>query len=736
MKQHIFVFLGFVILTLFLTYPVAFHVTGSLAGGLGDPGVITWTLSRNIHKLSAGMGDFFDANIFFPHKNTLAYSEDYIGTSIFAFPVMKLTGNPVFTYNLMFLCSFVLSGFFMYLLCFYFTKNKFAGVVSGIIFAFMPFKFDHICHLHLLSSQWMPLTFLCLHKFFDRKDYRYLLLSCGFFILQSLFCRQYFLYLYFFVGLYFIFEVSRKGNFLNLQVWLRLFIFCLITSAVLIPSFLPYVKIKNALGLSRSLLDARYYSANITSYLSVPLTNLVWSFLNKHFWKPEGNLFPGLAAFVLCLAGIFYKLIRSNTASPIKLKFYLLCMVLAFVFSLGPEIYLGRLHVGAGPFIFLYRYLPGFDGVRVPSRFFIMFSLSLALFAGFGICYIKRKSLKIAITALIIVEYISLPLGTVSVETNKNNIPEVYRWLSGQGENFTIMELPVPLQMDMWKQNIEYMYFSIYHRKNLVNGFSSYFPPEFESLAYIAEKEFPSDRSLDVFSYFKIKYIIIHSDKYPGKKWGKMKEKIKLYPDRLMLIKQYDSDFVYVLNARGSLADGQFSYFTMYLDSYPDRNSSDLKNNLAGFNRLFYFNKSELNFQAEFASDNFFCKYYGWAGAEDWGCWGVGEESILTLYFPEDAPKRMTVEWAPPPNDTQGSQKVKIYLNGSFLQEYNFKSKDYWNTEKNCFNFEACAVEIPGVLLNHKLEELKFVYDHYHRMRSRYDSRKLSAGFKTIKFSY
>jgi hypothetical protein len=158
-----FIFSG---LALLMTFPLVLNM-GSGVRGLGDPLLNTWILSWNIHKLGQlDFSNFFDANIFFPHKRTLAYSELLLPQSVAAFPVMLILGNPIFAHNFALLFGLIASGLGMYFLAFALTKNHFGGIVAGVIFAFSPFMLAHVLQIQLLTAGGIPMTFLFLHKFF------------------------------------------------------------------------------------------------------------------------------------------------------------------------------------------------------------------------------------------------------------------------------------------------------------------------------------------------------------------------------------------------------------------------------------------------------------------------------------------------------------------------------------------------------------------------------------------
>mgnify|MGYP006202309969 CR=1 FL=1 len=60
-----------------------------------DNHLFIWTLAWNTHALTSDPLGVFDANIYYPQRLTLAYSENLLGSTPFAAPVIWLTGNPV-----------------------------------------------------------------------------------------------------------------------------------------------------------------------------------------------------------------------------------------------------------------------------------------------------------------------------------------------------------------------------------------------------------------------------------------------------------------------------------------------------------------------------------------------------------------------------------------------------------------------------------------------------------------
>ncbi len=356
MRSRILVLLFFCILTVTLTWPVSLQM-GTAIRDPGDPLLNTWILAWDVHQLLTSPGKLFEANIFYPHESTLAYSEHMFANSLIALPVIAITGKPILGYNTVFLLSFIIAGIGMYCLVFYLTASRFAGIVSGMIFAFCPYRFDHLSHLQLLTNHWMPFTFLYLHRFFDGKKYKDLLLFTLFFVLQCLSCGYYAVFLSVCIGFMFLWFIFRRK--LCRKQFIGMFIFLLLAGGSLYPFYKPYARVREEMNFVRSLSEVKYYSAQAKSYLSASPSNHLYGSLNRVFGDHEKNLFPGLAAIFLSVYGFFSwrkRACRGGIARPEgKPKFYFIDVLIlisvvfgfAVLISGGFSFDIGRLHFSA-----------------------------------------------------------------------------------------------------------------------------------------------------------------------------------------------------------------------------------------------------------------------------------------------------------------------------------------------------------------------------------------------------
>jgi hypothetical protein len=99
----------FVVLTAVMTWPQVLRMTDGVHDP-GDPLMVTWVLGWVAHQLPRAPAHIFDANIFYPERNTLAYSEVLLVPGLFAAPLHWLGVSPILIYNLVLLSGFAIAG--------------------------------------------------------------------------------------------------------------------------------------------------------------------------------------------------------------------------------------------------------------------------------------------------------------------------------------------------------------------------------------------------------------------------------------------------------------------------------------------------------------------------------------------------------------------------------------------------------------------------------------------------
>ena len=176
----------YAVLTVALAYPLARHAADSVLSVNADTDFFLWALSWDTYAFTHHPFSIFDANIFSPQPRTLAYSENLIGSGIFAAPILWLTDNPVLAMNLVALLSCLLCGIGAYVLARRVGVGSPAAVLSGVIFAFAPPRFLRLDQLFLTTIAWVPFGLAYLHTYLDEGNRFDLRMAVFFLTLQAL----------------------------------------------------------------------------------------------------------------------------------------------------------------------------------------------------------------------------------------------------------------------------------------------------------------------------------------------------------------------------------------------------------------------------------------------------------------------------------------------------------------------------------------------------------------------
>jgi hypothetical protein len=166
--MHLLVAGGYLLLTLVLTYPIAFDLFSQVPGG-GDAWQHIWNLWWVKHALlDLHTNPYHTDLIYYPDGVNLYLHTLVLTAGLIGIPIQLLGLGLIPTYNLIILMSFVLAGYGAFLLCHYLTRHTWASFVGGFVFAFAPYHFAHLLgHMNLASLQWIPFYVLLLLKALD-----------------------------------------------------------------------------------------------------------------------------------------------------------------------------------------------------------------------------------------------------------------------------------------------------------------------------------------------------------------------------------------------------------------------------------------------------------------------------------------------------------------------------------------------------------------------------------------
>jgi hypothetical protein len=491
-----------------LAFAAAILMTWPLTAGLGSVGRVNsgdgrfsiWNVAWVAHALTTAPSKVYDANIFYPHRGALAYSEANLGAGALAVPVWAATHNPYAAHNAVVLFAFASSVVATWLLVRRISGDGGAAAVGALLFAFCPFLFTHTAHIQLLMCAGIPLSMLMAHRLVDRPSPgRGVALGCALAV-QGLACAYYGIFAGLMVGFATLFYAVSRRLWRDPRYWIGIVVAAATSIVLVLPFFLPYVRLQQDEGFRRSLDDARMYSGFLRSYLASGANAHRWMLPLLGTWNNEA-LFPGFVAVVLGLGGL-----AVAARSPMKEKretalLYGTLGLLAFWASLGPRAVL---------YTVLFRTVPVFSFLRAPGRMGLVVALALAVMAGFAVEHLRsrvplrRRAVTVGLIVLALVDLNALPLDWRRAEP----VPAGYTLLAGLPRG-PVAEFPFFDRRIDFHIHTRYMLFSVYHWQPLLNGYSDYIPPDFRSLATTLAS-FPSPEAFAALRDRRTRYIVLH----------------------------------------------------------------------------------------------------------------------------------------------------------------------------------------------------------------------------------
>jgi len=490
-----------------MTYPQVLHLRDGVHDD-GDPLLNAWALAWVAHELPVAPRHLFDANIFYPERRTLAFSETLLAPGLAAAPLRWAGLGPILVYNVVFLSGFIVSGMGAALLVRRLTGRADAGIIAGLVFAFLPFRIDHYPHLQLQQTQCLPFALWAFHRLLDSGRIRDGVLFGVFTAGQILSCMYYGLFLvpYFAVVCGSLLVAKRFDDAAKTRATIAaIAVATLITAAVVAPVGRAYLRARAVVG-ERSAGEVAVGSATLWNYLGPPEANALYGSALNRFADSERRLFPGFVAIALAAAGAIARRRRSTALA------YLLGLILAVDVSLGFNGFTYRV---------LYEHVLPFRGLRIPARMGIFAGFSLAVLAGIGVAWIldrvrtpRASNVVLAsVGALLLVEYASRPIDLMIIPTDPLPVYADLLRDVGSGSTATIAEFPATAIDDP-----TYMYYSTFHWQNLANGYSGFFPPWYGQ--YIGGlAALPDESAVQQARRRRAGYLVVHGERLRGNRY-------------------------------------------------------------------------------------------------------------------------------------------------------------------------------------------------------------------------
>ena len=481
----------------------------------------------------------FDANIYSPHRRTLAYSEANLVAGTLGIPVYWLTGNPWATLNVVMLFAFASAYVCAYLLLRYLSGDTRAAAICAVLFAFCPFVFAHLSHIQLLMTGGMPLGLLLFHRVADDPTARRGVALGVALAVQALACAYYGIFAGLGVGYAALVIAATRRLWRSGPYWRAIALAAVTAIAIVTPFFIPFLQVRAETGFSRSLEEAAKWAANPQSYLASAAHAHGWllDYTNSHFEHWTEVLFPGIAAVILGASGLVAAAFAPTSDERVREAgvLYGSLAVLAFWASLGPA---------AGLYRLLY-YLPSFSFLRAPSRIGIVVVLCLAALASIATARLMRSTprrWRTVVTGVLSVAVLSDVFVAPLPFFEAPELARPYAVLAKLPRGI-VAEFPFYGERVAFHLHAQYMLFSTSHWMPIVNGYSDVIPDDFRTTATVLDS-FPSRDAFDVLKHHHVRYIGVHWDMFAGRQ-DEIRDRLKPFAEHLRVLATDDRMTLY-----------------------------------------------------------------------------------------------------------------------------------------------------------------------------------------------
>jgi len=448
----------------------------SCVADFGRDGIlINWIINRsgkNLYGLHSGRAELlFGGDIFYPYTNVLAYSDMFMLTALWAYPLGRWWGDLRIVSGLVMVVGQAMTMTICYFWWRRITKSNWGAVVGTVAFGLSQIRFEYQVHMqmwnlvNLLTAGWLMAEWV---EGKYKKTYL-LILGAGLLGVQV---WESLLPVYFSAVMVAAkIVVDRRPPIKQLVLAATIF---------LVVAFLPlraYWQVSREFNFQRTIRDAANGGMSVDD---------LWG----KFASP--GLYVLLGVVGMRIVGK-QKLLGMQERQT--LRWLGLILITSLILALGPTLKWGGKTVKLGgkipialPYAAAYYLVPGMDAFRTPSRWIFLtgWAASGIIAVGFSNIQLsglkrnlnlsnwKRKKRLAGAWGLLLTAVVGgTAISKVRRVPGDSEVPMAYRWLANQpGEVMVIL----PMYAD--EREIERLPYSYVHRKKTINGFSGFYPPE------------------------------------------------------------------------------------------------------------------------------------------------------------------------------------------------------------------------------------------------------------------
>jgi hypothetical protein len=465
--------LGYLALTLCLTYPLVRQFTSAIPGDAFDGWQNYWNLWwLRSALLDAHTHPFYTPMLFHPTGVSLLFHTLNPFNGLAALPV-QIAWGLLPAYNFVVLLSFTLGGLGAYLLA-----REVLGVgakwlpafVAGAIFTYSPFHFAHLLgHMQVISLEWIPFFALYLLRVVrpfaaasrpsSRRTAHNEGMAVLFLTLVALCDWYYVLYCLLFTAVTFtwaLWRSWRKGDASPSRAVHLVLVFggiWTVFAIVLSPLLAPMMREAGQFSfMVPNPGQSRILSADLLAYLTPQEFHPLWG----DWAREKANMFTSTVSehqvfagyTVLALAAV--ALLFAGNQGRTDRGPWTWVLVSFFILSLGPALHIGgqsQLLPGGGeiplPYAWLARLIPFMEITRSVSRLSVIVMLAAAMLAAIALQWVMTRFrhgwvLAGAALGLVLFEFLPAPYPMSPPDT-----PAWYSDLAASAEKGAVLNLPM-----------------------------------------------------------------------------------------------------------------------------------------------------------------------------------------------------------------------------------------------------------------------------------------------------
>jgi hypothetical protein len=478
---------------------------------VGDSLESAYIVAWNVHQAFRAPARLLDANVLHPHRRALAFTDHRLLPSLAVAPVVWATQNPVLAANIAVGLACLLAAAGARRLARLLGADEVAAWAAGALYGFHTYQINEGPRLNIVAHGFIPFALAELVLYLRTGDRRRALRMAAFMLLQGLSSNYHLLYGALLLAIVFAGALIASPRTVVRRVpWLAGS--ALLAALLFAPLALPYLDASRQHGYARELPAG----IDLEHYVSTSPTNFIYGARGAEVrLQQRGPHFVGFVSLGLAAAALgLWAARRHGEGRPAVLPARVwvpAAAALGFLFvalSLGRDVVVAGNDLGPGPYRLLHRFVPGFQLVRIPERLSLIAMLFVALLVARALAVVgaRWRWLAVALAAAVPLEH----LGTLPVSERvpvAHRVPEVYRWIATHPVA-AIAEVPVHGEGLVREETLE-MYFSAYHFKPTIHGYTAY-PPLLTRLLRRLAAEFPSPASLQALQRVGVDTVVVH----------------------------------------------------------------------------------------------------------------------------------------------------------------------------------------------------------------------------------